>query len=561
MIFPNSYLLIKSCIFAQFMFKTMKKYSLLILILFSVIGLKAQNPFSMRGVFGLATIDGQVWGQFALRPTINIWKVKFGLDIVMYIDQNGKIHQDEWDFSNGTAIKNTLLDKIYFIQYGTRYEPVYIRAGALERTTLGYGILVNRYSNTFNYPQYRKIGLEAKLQSNNITLQAFVNNFKENASVIGVRVSSVIPAGLHLGISAVTDQNQFLGLQDRDYDGRPDLVDHFPNDDEHWLDSDGDGLADDDPNEFDRDGDGFLDIYDMNAIHAYWDSLGVAVGHDFSNEPFYDSIPDPFVRLKNEPINILDNPKPISAIAIDLSIPIIQNKVSSLSIYSQIAKMIGETVDPETDEKIELGYGFAPIGVFNRFGIFSWQVEYRIIPDGRFDFEYWDRAYEHNRASITSIENNGITSIIVKPKSDYLGEFGTMRGIYGRADIDINEYFLIGATYQNMFGEKWDSEIGVDGAYEFQTLESFLASAELTQPMGYFESASAFYQQRNVPNPFKFEPTESTIMGFSIGAKIGWGMILNYSFKRSFLDKNGDGDVSDKDEAINMSLLETSFGF
>ncbi len=47
----------------------------------------------------------------------------------------------------------------------------------------------------------------------------------------------------------------------------------------------------------------------MNAIHAYWDSLGVAVGHDFSNEPFYDSIPDPFVRLKNEPINILDNPR------------------------------------------------------------------------------------------------------------------------------------------------------------------------------------------------------------------------------------------------------------
>jgi len=544
------------------MFNTMKKYSLLILILFSVVGLKAQNPFSMRGVFGLATIDDQVWGQFALRPTLDIWKFKFGLDIVMYIDQNGKIHQDEWDFSNGTAIKNTLFDKIYFIQYGTRYEPVYIRAGALERTTLGYGILVNRYSNTFNYPQYRKIGLETKLKSKNISLQAFVNNFKENASVVGARVSSVIPSGLHLGISAVTDQNQFLGLQDRDYDGRPDLVDHFPNDDSYWVNSDigtdyPDDLADSHPLEYDRDGDGLIDVYNLDEIHKYWDSLPVGS----FNPAFYDSLPDTDIRLKNEPINILDNPKPISAIAIDLSIPIIQNKVSSLSIYSQIAKMIGETVDPETDENIELGYGFAPIGVFNRLGIFSWQVEYRIIPDGRFDFEYWDRAYEHNRASITSVENNGVTSIIVKPKSNYLGEFGTLRGFYVRADIDINEYFLISATYQNMFGEKWDRDSGVNGAFEFQTIESFLASAELTQPMGYFESASAFYQQRNVPNPFKFEPTESTIMGFSIGAKIGWGMILNYSFKRSFLDKNGDGDVLDKDESINMSLLETSFGF
>ena len=94
----------------------MKKNSILILILFCAIGLQAQNPFSLRGVLGFATIDDKVWGQFALRPTIDIWKIKFGLDIVMYIDQNGKIHQDEWDFSNGTAIKNTILDKIYFIQ-------------------------------------------------------------------------------------------------------------------------------------------------------------------------------------------------------------------------------------------------------------------------------------------------------------------------------------------------------------------------------------------------------------------------------------------------------------
>jgi hypothetical protein len=81
------------------------------------------------------------------------------------------------------------------------------------------------------------------------------------------------------------------------------------------------------------------------------------------------------------------------------------------------------------------------------------------------------------------------------------------------------------------------------------------------QPMGSFQSASAFYQQKNVLNPFKFEPTENTIMGFSVGVKMGWGMILNYSFKRSFLDKNGDGDVLDDDESINMSFLETSFGF
>jgi hypothetical protein len=157
---------------------------------------------------------------------------------------------------------------------------------------------------------------------------------------------------------------------------------------------------------------------------------------------------------------------------------------------------------------------------------------------------------------VTSVEN-GISSIEVKPKSNYLGKFGTMRGIYGRVDFDIDEYFLIGATYQNMFGQNWN---GVD-SFEYQSLASFVAYADLTQPVGSVESASAFYQQRNVQNPFKFKPTESTIMGFSVGVKIGWGMILNYSFKRSFLDKNGDGDVLDDDESINISLLEASFGF
>ena len=519
-------------------------------------GLQAQNPFSMRGVFGIATMDDKVWGQFALRPTIDIWKLKFGFDIVMYIDQNGKIHQNEWNFSNGTAIKNTILDKIYFIQYGTRYEPVYIRVGALNRTTLGYGILVNRYSNTFNYPQNRKIGLDTKFQSKYVSLQAFVNNFKENASVVGGRVSSIIPTGLHLGISGVTDQNQYLGLQDRDYDGRPDIVDSFPYDDKNWLDSDDDGLADDDPNEFDRDGDGIPDVYNLGEIIRYWNSTNLP--DEYKDSTLFSRIPDKTVELKNEPINILDNPKPISAIAIDLSIPIIQNKVTSLSVYSQIAKMIGETIDPETGENVELEYGFAPIGVFSHVSIFSWQIEYRIIPDGKFDFEYWDRSYEHTRATTTSAGNGSISSIKVKPKSDYLGEFGTMRGIYGRADFDINEYFLIGATYQNMFGEKWNQNTE---SFEFQTLKSFLASAELTQPMGSIQSASAFYQQRNVPNPFQFEPTENTIMGFSIGVKIGWGMILNYSLNRSYIDKNGDGDVFDEDEVINISLLETSFGF
>ncbi len=541
----------------------MKKLNLILIILIFAAGLRANNPLSLRGVLGIATIDDQVWAQFALRPTLEFWKIKMGLDIVLYIDQDGNIHQDEWDFSNNEAIRNTLLDKIYFLQYGTPYEPFYFRAGALERTTLGYGILVNRYSNTFNYPQFRKIGLDIKYQSKSFSAQGFVNNFKENASVVGGRISAKIPTGIHIGLSAVTDQNQYLGLADSDYDGRPDLVDDFPNNPDHWINSDDldgrikDDLPDNDPNEFDRDGDGIPDVYNRDEIIKYWDTVNLPPGINLDS--LYNYIPDKDVDLKKEPLDIKENPKSISAFALDFAIPIVQSELTTLSIYSQAAYMAGKTTDPLKGKEVDLGYGIAPLGIYNHIGFFTWQVEYRIIPDGKFDFEYWDRAYEHNRATMVSHDTDTvIDSLDVYAKSDYLGEIGTMRGIYGRIDFDIGEKILLGATYQNMFGDIWDSEAG---KYKNDNLESFYASAELIQSIGSVESASAFYQQRNVPNPFKFEPTESTIMGFSVGVQIGWGMILNYSYKRSYLDKNADGDVADSGEAINISLLETSFGF
>jgi hypothetical protein len=50
-------------------------------------------------------------------------------------------------------------------------------------------------------------------------------------------------------------------------------------------------------------------------------------------------------------------------------------------------------------------------------------------------------------------------------------------------------------------------------------------------------------------------------MGYNIGLKLGNGMVLTYVFRRTFQDMNGDGDVLDKDEMINMTSVETSFSF
>ncbi|MBC8402512.1 MAG: hypothetical protein H8E14_13565, partial [Candidatus Marinimicrobia bacterium] len=92
---------------------------LLTLLILSTSGF-AQDERSVRGAFGAVTIDGKIYNQIALRPVVPIWKFGIALDLVFYIDADGNLRKDEWDFSDGAAIKNTLIDKIYYIRFGKK---------------------------------------------------------------------------------------------------------------------------------------------------------------------------------------------------------------------------------------------------------------------------------------------------------------------------------------------------------------------------------------------------------------------------------------------------------
>ena len=125
-----------------------------ILLLFLITSFShAQEGRSMQGAFGTVTIDGKMWNQIVLRPVVPVWKFAVALDLVIYFDQDGNIHKDEWDSSNPEAIKNTIIDKIYYIRYGLKQDPLYFKVGSLDRVDMGYGILVNSYSNAIQYPQ------------------------------------------------------------------------------------------------------------------------------------------------------------------------------------------------------------------------------------------------------------------------------------------------------------------------------------------------------------------------------------------------------------------------
>ncbi len=492
----------------------------------------------LQGAFGAVTIDGKIWNQIALRPVLPFGKLSIAFDIVVYIDQNGNVHKDEWDFSSGQKTKNTILDKIYYIKYGNRWDPYYFRIGALDNVFMGYGILANGYSNSILYPQVRKVGMESRFQAFDLNFFCFTNDFKENFGLSGFRVSGKIPMGITMGVSYGLDRNQYLGLKDRDGDGRPDLVDDFPDDKTYWLDTDGDGLADDADNEYDVDGDGLTDP-------EFTSEFGITIDTDG-------------VYRKPEPIDVNKQNESVHAFAIDFGRPLFSDGGLSVHFYAQLAALIGKTKNPEyltdtTRKQFEdLGLGITPLGLTANFGPAKFSWEYRMMPVGKFEFGYFNRSYEIERATFSSMgEENEIIS-----KSSKLGKYGPQRGYFSRLTVDIGSILVSGLSYQNLRGDQWQGE-----KFEEETNQSFTGTIRLKKSISKIKTAKWFYQQRNVPNPFEFKYTESTIMGYRIGIEMGNGMILNYIFRRSFLDLNGDGDVDDSGEKINLTSIETSFSF
>ena len=501
---------------------------------------------SVQGAFGAVTIDGKIWNQIALRPIIPIGKVSLALDIVFYIDQDGNIHDNEWDFSSGEKSKNSIIDKIYYKRYGKKWDPFYFQIGALDNVTMGHGILVNNYSNTILYPQVRKVGMEAKFQAFGLNFYGFTNDFKENLGLIGLRVSWPAPGSINVGGSIAIDRNQYLGLRDSDNDGRPDLVDDFPNNPDYWLDTDGDGLADVLSEELDIDGDGITDTLDSNV--PGW-NLDTAI------------VLDTDITRKPEPLNVNEKHRSIYAISIDASKRILSEKNMNVSIYAQFAALIGETTDPISGKDTTLGTGIIPFGLSTKFGPARFNFEYRIMPSGRFEFGYWDKSYEIERATfsstnIGSLSGADIGEIITKDSR--LGKFGKQKGYFSTLSIDLGSMIGTSMSYQNLFGQQWDDD---NNTFIEDRNQSFIVGIGLKKPISKLTSARWYYQQRNVPNPFEFEYTESTISGYRIGIKLGNGMILNYIFRQSFRDIDGDGKVNGPEETINMTSIETSFSF
>lgn len=459
---------------------------------------------TIQAGYGTVTLGGVQWQRFSFRPDIPIGKIGIGLDMELFIDNNGKISDEGWDFSSTSQTWDTVLRKIYYVRYGQKSDRFHARAGALDDVTLGYGLIMDGYRNTLNYPGDKKLGLEFALSdigTFGLGVEGMVNSFgdlQNKGAVVGLRVSArpLKPSDLPLlnklifGATFVRDINQYAGLKDSDDDGYPDFEDGFPNNKNLWLDTDHDGVTDSkDP---DADGDGLTDFVWDNGVHGFDTNVKSA-----------------------QLIDIKHQKNGVTVWGLDAGIPVLEGPVR-LDVYGQYAKI-------HTGEKaIEGGWGTTMPGMQLTAGRFLGRLEYRHF-EGAFRPRYFDNLYENERVTLVG------NSVTTKDRS--LPDM-TLNGAYGLARYNFFDLVSAEATYQNMTGDRtYQDLIG-----KVKVLDRVLQHIpKISLAEGYYYNTYVDTDTYNL-----FDITGNTFYGTRLGISLTQGVSIVWDTRFSFTP-NGRG--------------------
>ncbi|MDP2982297.1 MAG: hypothetical protein Q8O92_03080 [Candidatus Latescibacter sp.] len=488
-------------------------FSFLAVMLFSF----ASSPFAQEATsdkatiqagYGTVTIGDTQWQRFSFRPDIPIGPVGIGLDLELFLDNTGKISKEGWDFSNRNQTIDTILRKIYYVRYGKPQDPVYLRVGALDAVTLGYGLIMDGYRNTLNYPGDKKLGVVFGLENVGtfgLGIQGMVNSlgdFKNKGAVVGGRVSArpFKPSGFPLfdrmtiGATFVRDVNQYAGLKDSDNDGYPDFEDGFPNDSKLWLDTDHDGLTD-----YTRAAPGdtaFVDPdADGNNLTDYWWTDGTNKGFNHPKRAVL--------------INVKNDRNGVSVYGFDAGIPLLEGPLH-LDLYGQYAKIYSG------------GWGIAVPGFQATAGGFRGRIEYRHFA-GRFRPNYFDNLYENVRVAL--IGGQIFTKLMTLPDV-------TLNGVYGLARYNFSNFFSAQATYQTMSGGKKYQDL----TGKVEILNGILSHIPK------ISVAEAYFYNTYVDSEHKvIDITANTLYGTRIGIALSPSLSIVWDTRYTFTPKDPTG--------------------
>ena len=528
----------------------------LVLLLLAPVASAAQPSVSMYGYslsMGSVTVDQEQLYRLSFRPDLPLGRLGIGLDLELFVERNGDLGRRGWQAGSSTQTLDSVLRKIYYVRYGRPNDAVYVKIGALDDATLGYGLIMDNYRNTLHYPGIKKTGLQlriANLAGTNIGLEGVVNNlqdFQEGGALIGLRAFGYI-ADIELGVTFVADLDQYSGLRDSDSDGVPDPIDAFPDDHTLALDNDSDGVPD--QIDSDDDNDGLIDADPGSGLSADITSAllginGLPVDQDVDrHKPFNRN------RVGQDFFSIL---------GADVTHSLIHGLGLQLRLYGQFALLLD---DDDALSSIEAqqqgvspgnrqatGYGIAAPGLWLALGPLNGQLELRHFRRD-FDSRYFDELYELDRAHLDLATGQA------QSKDARLGHSDDLSGAFGRLGTELGSYAHVSASYQYLTGTSDPKQ---------QLIASASLSRKLLKYFPRLKRAYAYFHKNNIGRSLNedgtgqdafFEPTEDTFYGFDIALNMKEGTSVRWD-TRFIFERMADGRL----QRLKIMTLETVFDF
>jgi hypothetical protein len=177
------------------------------------------------GGFGMTYIDGNPHYSFHLFPEIAFSKIGIGLDLRLDFTPDGNLRTENFnELSDYVSI-------IRYIRYGMRNDPLYVRLGALDYSTLGHGSIMYLYNNSPTFDA-RRIGMEFNIDFSTFGIEGVWAVFGQ-AGVAGTRVyvrplqftslrSIPIIGKVEIGATVANDFNDKAGVVSGTYDSNTD---------------------------------------------------------------------------------------------------------------------------------------------------------------------------------------------------------------------------------------------------------------------------------------------------------------------------------------------------